>query len=89
MTSPVCHFPAVHLDDNRASRYPSDALCGCSSVVERFLAKEEVVGSNPIARSVKLSAFSSQPSAQRVQRDVPAEGWSLKADDLCGDVAKW
>ena len=26
-------------------------LCGCSSVVERLLAKEKVVGSNPIARS--------------------------------------
>jgi hypothetical protein len=28
-----------------------DPLCGCSSVVERLLAKEKVVGSNPIARS--------------------------------------
>ena len=26
-------------------------LCGCSSVVERLLAKEKVVGSSPIARS--------------------------------------
>ena len=25
-------------------------ICGCSSVVERLLAKEKVVGSNPIAR---------------------------------------
>ena len=28
-------------------------ICGCSSVVERLLAKEKVVGSNPIARSGK------------------------------------
>ena len=27
------------------------SICGCSSVVERLLAKEKVVGSNPIARS--------------------------------------
>ena len=29
----------------------SSAERGCSSVVERLLAKEKVVGSNPIARS--------------------------------------
>jgi hypothetical protein len=26
-------------------------ICGCSSAVERLLAKEEVEGSNPFARS--------------------------------------
>ncbi len=30
---------------------------GCSSVVERLLAKEKVVGSNPIARSGRVSGM--------------------------------
>ena len=38
---------------------------GCSSVVERFLAKEEVAGSIPVARSIKLSLI-------RAERDVPS-----------------
>ncbi len=31
-------------------------ICGCSSAVERFLAKEEAVGANPITRSTRASA---------------------------------
>ena len=32
--------------------WPNGPTRGCSSVVERLLAKEKVVGSNPIARSM-------------------------------------
>src|SRR3989304_2278897 len=50
--------------------------CGCSSVVERLLAKETVVGSNPIARSA--------PGCRLRRVNAPAAG----AFRL-GDVAKW
>jgi hypothetical protein len=33
------------------SAWREGRICGCSSVVERLLAKEKVVGSSPIARS--------------------------------------
>ena len=36
--------------------YIPEAKCGSSSVVERFLAKEEVAGSIPVSRSINLSA---------------------------------
>ena len=43
---------------------------GRGSAVERLLAKEKVVGSNPIARSGKHSAFSRQLSADTLQVSV-------------------
>lgn len=33
-----------------ASEHKSNRICGCGSVVEHLLAKENVVGSNPITR---------------------------------------
>lgn len=30
---------------------PTRSLCGCSSVVERLLPKQDIVGSSPITRS--------------------------------------
>ena len=47
---------------------------GRGSAVERLLAKEKVVGSNPIARSGKHSAFSRQLSADTLQVSVLADG---------------
>ena len=46
---------------------------GRGSAVERLLAKEKVVGSNPIARSGEHSAFSRQLSADTLQVSVLAD----------------
>ncbi len=48
-------------------------MSGSSSGVERLLAKQKVVGSNPIFRSIEIGH--------------PQESGILAGD--CGDVAKW
>ena len=46
------------VDHTRASRYTSTSTSGSSSVVECFLAKEDVAGSTPVSRSnQRLSAL--------------------------------
>jgi hypothetical protein len=44
-------FPEEGADSFTGGLTTRSKQCGCSSVVERLLAKEKVVGSNPIARS--------------------------------------
>ena len=70
-------------------------------MVERLLAKEKVVGSNPIARSgsCQRSAVSDQlelgieedpASSERIPPPkLNAERWRLTACFFHGDVAKW
>jgi hypothetical protein len=52
---------AQNLDIRPRSRYPSNAVRGRSSVVERLLAKEKAMGSNPIARSDRERTANESP----------------------------
>lgn len=52
-------------------------MSGSSSAVERFLAKEEVAGSNPVFRSMKLA------------RDYFFARDEVFRHKICGGVAKW
>ena len=60
---------------------------GCSSVVERLLAKEKVVGSNPIARSDQAAY---RRGSERGGRRFCEWSWNAAGHPLAhGDVAKW
>jgi hypothetical protein len=69
------------------SKRPS---CGCSSVVERLLAKEKVVGSNPIARSVLLSMASWPSGKARVCKTLITGSNPVDASEIrCWLPGKW
>ena len=64
---------------SRPKRRDSVTNCGCSSVVERFLAKEEAEGANPFTRSGRRGREVRQGSAKPFYRGANPLDASAKA----------
>ncbi len=56
--------------------YPGRKFCGCSSVVEHFLAKEDVARSNRVTRSISLREMASSKTFMFVWSKLSAAKWS-------------